>query len=105
MNRPAWFSAILLTMLAALMTAHILVIHVDVASCQSHKRYLLEQRRTGSLPQELRNVPDLVEAECADLEGKFRSVVDQWVSVILSLLGGAGVAAAMGKPPTDQPGR
>jgi len=89
-------------MLAALMTAHILVIHVDWANCQSHKRYLLEQRRTGSLPQEPRNAPDLMEVECADLEGKFRGVVDQWVSVILSLLGGAGVAAAMSKPPKDQ---
>lgn len=100
MNRPAWFSAILLTMLAALMTAHILVIHVDVASCQGHKRYLLEQRRAGTLPPTQSNAPDLVEAECADLEGKFRGVVDQWVSVILSLLGGAGVAAAItSRPP------
>lgn len=92
-------------MLAALMTAHVLVIHVDVASCQSHKRYLLEQRRAGRLEPGQQNAPDLVEAECADLEGKFRGVVDQWVSVILSLLGGAGVAAAITKPPNDQMGR
>jgi hypothetical protein len=92
-------------MLAALMTAHVLVIHVDVAGCQAHKRYLLEQRRPGRTPIPQASIPDLVEAECANLEGKFRSVVDQWVSVILSLLGGAGVAAAMSKPPTDQTGR
>lgn len=99
MNRPAWFVAILLLMLAVLMASHLRLLHVGIEECDRMFQVQLEQlkRLAKEREQQVTILPQ--NSECNSLEADYEQVASQYIGVILALLGGAGVAAGAGRQP------
>lgn len=99
MNRPAWFVAILLAMLAVLMASHLRLLHVGIEECDRLFQVQLEQLQRLARQQQQQVTIRPENSECSDLEADYEKVANQYIGVILALLGGAGVAAGAGRPP------
>lgn len=103
MNRPAWLVAALLAMMAALMTSHLQLLRNNMVDCDLYLKFLygrLERTAVGSpeaaiLRKELQETYSGKTTECANLEADFSDASDQYLNVILALLGGAGVAGGV----------
>jgi hypothetical protein len=93
MNHPTWFVAFLLMMLAALMGVHLYSLSVGVKECDDYAQILFEQARRVA---EIQNDQVKIVAnntECNSVEDDFNRAAAQYLSLILALLGGAGIAA------------
>jgi hypothetical protein len=98
-NRPAWFIAALLSMLAGLMGSHLWMLRVGVRECDELFRVQLEQqRRLAAKGNKQANIIP-ANSECSNVEADYSEVADKYLSVILALLGGAGVAGGVALRP------
>jgi hypothetical protein len=89
-ERPAWFVASLLAMIATLMIAHLAMLWVGVRECDEYAKILLERASSDS--------SFFIRAEneeCSNVEETFADAVNQYLSVILSLLGGAAISGGI----------
>lgn len=106
MNRPAWFVATLLAMLAVLMAAQLQELSQATAQCEEWGRILFEhakqQSRATGRPPVL--AKESISQECLDLEQEYRETADQYLQLILALLGGAGLAGGMAARSNSRPG-
>jgi sensor c-di-GMP phosphodiesterase-like protein len=102
-NRPAWFVGILLGMLAALMGAHLWMLHTSLKECDDYAAILLDQARRVAKQQKEQVKIEASNAECNNIEKDYADAAEQYMGTILALLGGAGVAGgiAMKRPPND----
>lgn len=90
MERPAWFIASLLGLIAILMLAHLAMLFVGVRACADYAAVLIE--RAAQDPAYI--VVDS-DPECANVEETFSDAVGQYLAVILSLLGGAAISGSV----------
>lgn len=99
-QQPAWFTAALLAVFAAIVATHLAIMVVGLMECHQYARILLEQaeRRAATSTEQVMVVSN--NAECSEIEETFGKLAGQYMAVILALLGGAGVAVAVsGKEP------
>lgn len=102
MNRPPLVLAYLLTLLAALMGAHLLVLTARDQGCREYERVLLGRLlkvppgspEARNIRNEIQNFFDGRYTDCSRTSADFSDTSDKYLAVILSLLTGAGVAAA-----------
>jgi hypothetical protein len=90
MQRPAWFVASLLAMLATLMLAHLAVLLVGTWECDRYADVLLERAS-----QDPTYTITASNEECNAVEETFSDAVGQYLGVILSLLGGAALSGTV----------
>lgn len=97
----AWFLMTLMLLLSVLMIFHLLTLWVGVGVCRDYGEALLQrviQDPTYRIAAPINN--------CANLESNLGEAVDKYLSVILSLIGGAavsgGVAASTPRKDEDQ---
>lgn len=90
-EKPGWVVAGLLTLLAALMAAHLALFTADVWVCDKLVDVWIEHQK-GIITQG--GTPDISvqNEDCADIEREFGDAVSGYLSIILALLTGAGVA-------------
>jgi hypothetical protein len=98
MSRPAWFVATLLLMLLMLMTAHLYVIRVGIRECDEYAQVLIEQAKRLAKDQAAQVKIEANNTECNNIEDDFSKLAAQYISLVLALLGGAGITAS-GKTP------
>jgi hypothetical protein len=95
MNQPvALQRAVLLFLLAVLMTAHLGMVYVGILECDAYARELLRGGSSLSAEQTAH-----VQRECAKIEQVFSAIADKYIAVILALLGGAVMTARRGDAP------
>jgi hypothetical protein len=119
-NRSAWFVAILLAMLAAVVTMHLVLLQTGLAECDAYQRILIDRLKTTkigtpeavALRNELKEYLDGGASECAEAEGVYADAADKYIAVILALMTGATAATGVatiasrqkeGPPPTPPP--
>lgn len=83
----AWFVAALLLLLSVLMCFHLLSLWVSVAVCKDYAEALI-QRVMASPDYRIQDAQN----SCTTLEATLGEAVDKYLSVILSLIGGAAVS-------------
>lgn len=105
------YLAILLTMLAGLMASHLLLLHTGLRECDAYQRILLERLKVSkigsadaiAIRKEVAEYLSGKTSECAELESVYQEASDKYVSVILALLTGSGIATGVAigraKPP------
>jgi hypothetical protein len=98
-NRPAWFIAALLSMLAMLMGSHLWMLRVGVDECDELARISFEQARRLAAKSDKQVTVLPLNSECSNIEEDYSKVADKYLSVILALLGGAGVAGGVALRP------
>lgn len=89
-QNAAWFVMALMLLLSGLMTFHLVSIWVGVAFCRDYSEALVQ--RAMADPTYRVTVPM---ASCARLETTLTEAVDKYLSVILSLIGGAAVSGGV----------
>jgi hypothetical protein len=87
-ENAAWFVATLLLLLSALMLFHLIVLWVGVAICRDYADAILNPAITVT-------GADGVAAYCGRRETDLSEAVDKYLSVILSLVGGAAVSGGV----------
>jgi hypothetical protein len=102
-NRPAWFIAALLSMLAMLMGSHLWMLRVGVDECDELARISFAQARRLAAKSDKQVTVLPLNSECNNIEDDYSKVADKYLSVILALLGGAGVAGGVALRPGVSP--
>ena len=100
-RRSGYVLAFLLTMLAGLMGAHLLMLTARDQGCREYERVLIQ--RLLKVPvdsQEARDIRNEIQnffggryADCSATTAAFSDTADKYLAVILSLLTGAGISA------------
>ena len=99
------YLAILLGMLAGVMTFHLYLLNTGLQECDAYQRILIQRLKkvpVGS-PEGLAIRKELQEyltgktSECAQAEEVMANASDKFTAIILSLLTGAGVAAGVNR--------
>jgi hypothetical protein len=88
-DRPTWFVASILSLIAVLMIAHLGVLWVGVLECDELARIMFERAEKDPTYQVL-----ATNTECNNVEADFSDAVAKYLAVFLSLLGGAAVYSA-----------
>lgn len=86
-QNAAWFVAALLLLLSILMCFHILSLWISVSVCKDYADALI-QRAINSTDYTIQDGQNT----CTNMEAILGDAVDKYLSVILSLLGGAAVS-------------
>lgn len=92
-------------MIAVLMGAQLWELNWSMEECDRWGRIIMEhakqQAQTTGKPPAIAETSKL--NECTVLEDEYRKTADQYLGIVLALLGGAGVAAGAGirKDPRD----
>lgn len=89
-QNAAWFAMGLMLLLSGLMAFHLLSIWVGVAFCRDYSEALMQ--RVMADPEYRIAMPM---NSCARLETTLSEAVDKYLSVILSLIGGAAVSGGV----------
>jgi hypothetical protein len=89
-KNAAWFLMTLMLLLSVLMIFHLLTLWVGVAVCRDYGAALLQ--RVVADPAYRIAAPSNT---CATLESTLSEAVDKYLSVILSLIGGAAVSGGV----------
>lgn len=87
-RNAAWFVATLLLLLTVLMIFHLIVLWVGVAICREYSEAVIDPAIavTGA---------ETIADYCANRETTLSDAVDKYLSVILSLVGGAAVSGGV----------
>lgn len=99
MSNPGWYIAAILLLLASLMGFHLLSLWVAVVICFDYAEKVIDPSVTvvGA---------DGIGAYCDGLNTSLQEAVDKYLSVLLSLIGGAavssGIAATNSRKDEDQ---
>ena len=99
-ENAAWFVMTLMLLLSVLMIFHLLTLWIGVSVCRDYSEALLQR---VVVDPTYRIQPTAT--SCARLETTLAEAVDKYLSVILSLIGGAAVSggvAASSKKDEDQ---
>lgn len=86
-NAP-WFVAALLLLLSALMIFHLMSMWVSVQVCRQYSEAVIDPTVTVTGAEG-------VASYCGALEAKMGEAVDKYLSVLLSLIGGAAVSGGV----------
>lgn len=73
------------------MTAHLYVIHVGLQECDAYAKVLIDQAARVAKEQKEQVKIEAVNVECNNIEDDFTKLSAQYISLILALLGGAGI--------------
>ncbi len=98
-RNAAWFVATLLLLLSVLMSFHLMSLWVSVTICRDLAESIINPAITVTGAEELAG-------SCSVLETKLGEAVDKYLSVILSLIGGAAVSGSYAASPNrkdDEP--
>jgi hypothetical protein len=87
-ENAAWFVMTLLLLLSVLMIFHLIVLWVGVAICRDYAEAVIDPAVTVT-------GADTVASYCAIRESSLAEAVDKYLSVILSLIGGAAVSGGV----------
>ena len=87
-KNAAWFVAALLLLMSVLMTFHLMSMWVSVQVCREYSEAVINPSVTviGA---------EGVASYCGELEVKMGEAVDKYLSVLLSLIGGAAVSGGV----------
>jgi hypothetical protein len=97
-RNAAWFVMGLLLLLSTLMCVHLLTLWVSLTVCVDYAELLLGLKAADPTFSQPRSDPS-----CANFEGTFSEAVDKYLSVILSLIGGAAVSGGYASVVTTPP--
>ena len=88
MSSPAWYIAAILLLLSALMGFHLLSLWVAVVVCFDYAEKVIDPNVTvvGA---------DGIGAYCDQLNTNLQEAIDKYLSVLLSLIGGAAVSSGV----------
>jgi hypothetical protein len=86
-ENAAWFVMALLLLLTVLMCVHLATLWVSLTLCAEYAELLLDLKAKDPTFSQARSDPS-----CANFEATFSEAVDKYLSVILSLIGGAAVS-------------
>jgi hypothetical protein len=89
-RNAAWFVMGLLLLLSTLMCVHLLTLWVSLTVCVDYAQLLLDLKAADPTFSQPRSDPS-----CANFEATFSEAVDKYLSVILSLIGGAAVSGGV----------
>lgn len=87
-ENAAWFVMGLMLLLSGLMTFHLLTLWVGVELCRDYGKSVID-------PTVALTGVESVTQRCAGLEATMSEAVDKYLSVILSLIGGAAVSGGV----------
>jgi hypothetical protein len=95
-SRNVWFVSVLLCMLAVMMTSHLAVLGTTAAVCSEYSTIMIgKAARNETMSIELTEPLEKFSEACASMIATLSSVADQYINVILALLGGAGAAGGV----------
>lgn len=86
LDRPTWFVATILALIAVLMIAHLGMLWVGVKECDQLAAIMFDRAEKDPTYQVL-----ATNTECNNVEEDFSDAVAKYLAVFLSLLGGAAV--------------
>lgn len=89
-KNAAWFLMTLMLLLSVLMIFHLLTLWIGVAVCRDYSEALLQRVITDPTYRIAES-----STSCARLETTLSEAVDKYLSVILSLIGGAAVSGGV----------
>lgn len=84
-ENAAWFVMALMLLLSGLMTFHLATLWVGVELCRDYGKSVID-------PNVALAGTESVTQRCASLEATMSEAVDKYLSVLLSLIGGAAVS-------------
>lgn len=102
MSRPAWFVAVLLLMLALVISAQLIALGFGVQLCLRQAEIVFQYERQHVQAKGTFPPPPAPNTGCARIQQDFKEAVERNGSLVLALLGGGGLAAVAGAAQRDR---
>lgn len=87
-ENAAWYVMTLMLLLSVLMAFHLLTLWVGVELCRDYGRKAID-------PNFVLSGIESLTARCGNLEASLNDAIDKYLSVLLSLIGGAAVSGGI----------